>query len=240
MVVIKRAARLREAVGCVVGDVARRSAGDITFPLGIAAVFLLSEGDCLLYTVPVLVLTFADAAAALVGTFYGLFRFETPGGKKSVEGSFAFFVVAFLCIHIPLLLCSDGGQEKAVLIALLLGFLLTIVEALAGWRGLDNLCIPVAGFIFLRAMVDAPVMELVMQEMVMLSLATGIAVFRRWTTLDTSARLGAMLVGYMSWILGGWQGILASLVLLGASFSYGGCPPTDHLEVGHEQCASHR
>jgi phytol kinase len=240
MVVIKRAARLRETVGCVVGDVARRSAGDITFPLGIAAAFLLSEGDRLLYGVPVLVLTFADAAAALVGTFYGLFRFETPGGKKSVEGSFAFFVVAFLCIHIPLLLCSDGGQEKAVLIALLLGFLLTIVEALAGWRGLDNLCIPVAGFIFLRAMVDAPVMELVMQEMVMLSLATGIAVFRRWTTLDTSARLGAMLVGYMSWILGGWQGILASLVLLGASFSYGGCPPTDHLEVGHEQCASHR
>jgi len=240
MGVIKRAARLRETVGCVVGDVARHSAGDITFPLGIAAVFLLSEGDCLLYTVPVLVLTFADAAAALVGTFYGLFRFETPGGRKSVEGSFAFFVVAFLCIHIPLLLCSDGGQGKAVLIALLLGLLLTIVEALAGWRGLDNLFIPVAGLIFLRAMIDAPVMELVMQEMVMLSLATGIVLFRRWTTLDTNALLGALLVGYMSWILGGWQGILASLVLFLNCFSRGGCPPTGELEVGHGQGASHR
>lgn len=240
MVVIRHAAKLKETVGCVVGDVARQSAGDITFPLGIAVVFLLSEGDCLLYTVPVLVLTFADAAAALVGTFYGLFRFETPGGKKSVEGSFAFFVVAFLCIHITLLLCSDSGQDRAVLIGLLLGFLLAIVEALAGWRGLDNLVIPVAGFLFLRAMIDAPLPELVVQGMVLLSLAAGLVCLCRQMIPDTSALLGAVLVGYMSWILGGWQGILASLVLLGASFSYGGCPPTDHLEVGHEQYASHR
>jgi phytol kinase len=237
MVVIKHAARLKETFGCVVGDVARQSAGDITFPLGIAVVFLLSEGDCLLYTVPVLVLTFADAAAALVGTFYGLFRFETPGGKKSVEGSFAFFVVAFLSIHIPLFLCSDAGPEKAVLIAFLLGFLLTIVEALAGWRGLDNLFIPVAGFLFLRATIEAPLMELVVQGMVMLSIATGIVLFRRWTTLDTSALLGAILVGDMSWTLGGWQGILASLALFLNCLSHGGCPPTGELDG---QCASYR
>jgi phytol kinase len=230
MVVIKHAARLKETFGCVVGDVARQSAGDITFPLGIAVIFLLSEGDCLLYTVPVLVLTFADAAAALVGTFYGVFRFETPGGKKSVEGSFAFFVVAFVSIQIPLVFCSDAGPEKAILIAFLLGFLLTIVEALAGWRGLDNLFIPVAGFIFLRAMVDAPLTELVAQGMALLSLATGIVLFRRWTTLDTSALLGAVLVGYMSWILGGWQGILASLALFVNCFSHGGCPPIGELD----------
>jgi phytol kinase len=236
MAVIKHAARLKETVGCVVGDVARHSAGDITFPLGIAAVFLLSDADCLLYTVPVLVLTFADAAAALVGTFYGLFRFETPGGKKSVEGSFAFFVVAFLCIHIPLLLCSDSGQDKAVLIALILGFLLTIVEALAGWRGLDNLVIPVAGLIFLRVMIDAPVADLVVQGMVLLSLAAGLVCLCRQMTVDTSARLGAILVGYMSWILGGWEGILASLVLFANSFSHRGSAP----EVDYGPCACHR
>ena len=237
MVLIKHATRLRETLGCVVGDVARHSAGDVTFPLGIAVVFLLAEGDCLLYSVPVLVLTFADAAAALVGTFYGLFRFETPGGKKSVEGSLAFFVVAFLCIHIPLLLCSDSGQDKAVLIAFILGFLLTIVEALAGWRGLDNLVIPVAGLIFLRVMIDAPVADLVVQGMVLLSLAAGLVCLCRHTALDTSARLGAVLVGYMSWILGGWEGILASLVLFGNSLYEGA---STHREVGHGQCASHR
>ncbi len=237
MVVIKHAARLKETVGCVVGDVARQSAGDVTFAIGIAVVFLLSQGDCLLYSVPVLVLTFADAAAALVGTFYGLFRFETPGGKKSVEGSFAFFVVAFLSIQIPLFLCSDAGQHRAVLIALLLGFLLTIVEALAGWRGLDNLFIPVAGFIFLSAMIEAPLIELVVQGMVMLSLAAGLVFLHRQRTLNTSALLGAILVGDMSWTLGGWQGILASFALFANSFSHGGCPPTGELDG---PCASHR
>jgi phytol kinase len=217
--------------------VARQSAGDVTFAIGIAVVFLLSQGDCLLYSVPVLVLTFADAAAALVGTFYGLFRFETPGGKKSVEGSFAFFVVAFLNIQIPLFLCSDAGQHRAVLIALLLGFLLTIVEALAGWRGLDNLFVPVAGVIFLRAMIEAPLIELVVQGMVMLSLAAGLVFLHRQRTLNTSALLGAILVGDMSWLLGGWQGILASFALFANSFSHGGCPPTGEQDG---PCASHR
>jgi len=237
MVVIKHAARLTETVGCVVSDVARQSGGDITFPLGIAVVFLLSQGDRLLYSVPVLVLTFADAAAALVGTFYGLLRFETPGGKKSVEGSLAFFVVAFLSILIPLFLCSDTGQERAVLIGILLGFLLTIVEALAGWRGLDNLVIPVAGFIFLRAMIEAPLMELVVQGMVILSLATGLVCLHRQRTFDTSALLGAVLVGDMSWTLGGWTGILASVALFVNCFSLGGFPLTGEPDG---QCASHR
>ena len=241
MVVIKHATRLKETFGCVVGDVARQSAGDITFPLGIAVVFLLSQGDCLLYSVPVLVLTFADAAAALVGTFYGLLRFETPGGKKSVEGSLAFFVVAFLSIHIALCLCSDAGQEKAVLIAFLLGFLLTIVEALAGWRGLDNLLIPVAGFIFLRAMVDAPLTELVVQGMVLLSLAAGLVFLRRQTTLNTSALLGAVLVGYMSWTLGGWKGILASLLLfMNNVLRHRGCAPVRGLGVDYGSCPFHK
>jgi phytol kinase len=238
MAVIRQAARLKETLGCVVGGVARQSAGDITFPLGIAVVFLLSQGDCLLYSVPVLVLTFADAAAALVGTFYGLFRFETPGGKKTIEGSLAFFVVAFLSIHIPLFLCYDAGQEKAVLIAFLLGFLLTIVEALAGWRGLDNLLIPVAGFIFLRSMVDAPVAELVVQGMVLLSLAAGLALLRRQATLSTSALLGAVLVGYMSWTLGGWKGILASLLLFMNNVRrHRGRDPVGYPGVDHGPCA---
>ncbi len=65
--------------------------------------FVLSDGRTLLYVVPILVLTFADAAAALVGVAFGRLRYSTVGGSKSLEGSAAFLGVAFLCAGMSLL-----------------------------------------------------------------------------------------------------------------------------------------
>ncbi len=64
----------------------------------------------LLFCIPILVLTLADATGALVGLRYGQTRFE--GASKSVEGSFAFLIVAFFCIHIPLLLWGTSRARR--------------------------------------------------------------------------------------------------------------------------------
>ena len=82
--------RLRE----VIGSVDRESGGEFYFPLAIAMLFLLAGADPLLYCIPVLILTFADTAAAVVGLRFGCTHYRSTRGHKSVEGSLAFFVVS--------------------------------------------------------------------------------------------------------------------------------------------------
>ena len=75
-------------LGGVVDGVPRTTLGEIYFPISVAVVFWLSLGKSpLLFCVPILVLTLADATGALVGIRYGQTRFE--GASKSVEGSIA-------------------------------------------------------------------------------------------------------------------------------------------------------
>jgi phytol kinase len=119
---------LKRSLGSVVSGVARASLGDIYFPVAVTVLFLLFlngpgtpsdshtladfDRRAILYCVPLLLLTLADAAAALVGVSYGRLRYETVDGVKSAEGSLAFFTSAFFCIHVPLLLCTDGAEPS--------------------------------------------------------------------------------------------------------------------------------
>src|SRR6476619_5771894 len=49
----------------------RPSVGEFCFVAAIVVVFILADDDPILYCIPILLLTLADAAAALVGTAYG-------------------------------------------------------------------------------------------------------------------------------------------------------------------------
>ncbi len=151
MIALRRVASLKERLGSVICGVKRRSLGEIYFPLGVGSVFCLSNGDRVLYSVPILILALADAAAALVGLRYGKWRFRAMGGYKSVEGSIAFFAVSFASVFLFLRLFGCAGEMEAALMAFALSFILMIVEALA-WRGLDNALIPLCGFFLLKAM----------------------------------------------------------------------------------------
>ncbi len=147
-------------LGGIIGGVDRRSLGEICFPLSVALVFLLSGGDALLFCIPMLILTLADAAAALIGSHYGLHRFGLTERKKSLEGSLAFFTVALLGTYITLLLFPRTSPAKTLLIALTLALSTTLLEAIA-WNGLDNLFIPLGGFILLQAFLELDVTALV-------------------------------------------------------------------------------
>lgn len=149
MIALRTVASLKDKLGSVICGVKRRSLGEIYFPLGVGSVFCLSNGDRVLYSVPILVLALADAAAALVGVRYGRLRFRAVDGYKSVEGSIAFFAVSFTSVFLSLRLFGCAGETA--LMALALSFILMIVEALA-WRGLDNALIPLCGFFLLKAM----------------------------------------------------------------------------------------
>jgi len=151
LAILDRSAKLRGSLGAVVHGVERESFGDISFPSAVAVLFVLAEGEAVLYVAPLLTLTLADPAAAFVGMRYGRLRYGAIGEQKSLEGSSAFFAVALLCVYIPLRLFTRAGVAESFLVTLTVGLTLTLVEAVSR-RGLDNLFIPVAGFAVLKMM----------------------------------------------------------------------------------------
>jgi phytol kinase len=142
---------LRYHVAGVIYAVDRRSMGEYCFPIAAAALYTASGGDPVLFCVPLALLTYADATAALVGARYGTIRFRTPGGHKSFEGCAAFAVCAFLLTHVPLLLAMRVTPLESLLIAASVALLCTAVEA-GCWSGLDNLAVPMMAFVLLRAL----------------------------------------------------------------------------------------
>ena len=202
---------LRQQFGGIINGVERSSLGEIYFPLAVGVLFLLAE-DRLLYVIPLLTLTLADAVAALVGTRYGTIRYQTSEGSKSAQGSLAFFTVAFLSALFPLLLMGDTGRAESVLIALVLGILVMMFEAISV-GGLDNLFIPLGCYGLLRRYLPMHTDDLIFRLCAICILALIVFLWRRRTTLKESALLAAALVGYMNWALGGWHWLAVSLFL---------------------------
>lgn len=202
----------RASLGGVVHGVKRASEGDLWFPVSVVAVFWLAAGDTVLYVIPILTLTLADAFAALVGSRYGHMRYDTlEGDQKSAEGSIAFFLIAFFAAHVPLLMYTPVGRTESLLIGLTFGFLVMLLEAVA-WRGLDNLFIPVGGFFLLRSYLPLPARALSIVLAMTIAMFAVVVLLRRRRTLSDGAALAAVLVGYLTWTIGGWRWIVPPLV----------------------------
>ena len=211
MVAARASRRLRSGIGTVMGGVGRDSLGEVYFPIAVCLLFLLSRGDWLLYVVPILMLALADAVAALVGIRYGLSQYRTSDGHKSLEGSLAFFLVAFFSAHLPLLLLTDTGRAEAVLIAAILALLVMMLECVA-WRGLDNLFIPLGAHAFLRLYLGAETGLLLFHLTVAVLLTVFSLAWRPRGKLDDSALIGCALFGYAAFTLGGWLWLLGPVV----------------------------
>ena len=128
----------------------RVSVGEYCFVIATCLVFVLADNDPILYCIPMLLLTLADSAAALVGTTWGKHRYLTMGEYKTVEGSLAFFVVAFACIAILLAWFTPASKPEAVALAALVAFAVTVLEAAVG-GGFDNLLVPLGAFAAIKA-----------------------------------------------------------------------------------------
>ena len=218
LVILKQRNSLRAQWGDVLHGVSRNSFGELYFPASVAILFVLSDGNALLYCIPILILTLADAFAALVGVRYGQMQYKTSEGNKSLEGSLAFFTLAFLSVHIPLLLFSDVGRIESLLIGLIMGVVVMLFEAIA-WRGLDNLFIPLGAFILLKTYLSMESTLLADRLWVVVALLVLFYLLRKKTTLDDSAILGAVLIGYVSWGVGGLSWLLAPCTVL-AVYAY--------------------
>jgi phytol kinase len=200
------------ALGAAMHDVGRQSRGDLYFAASVAALWLLAEGDRLLFVIPVLVLTLGDAVAALVGVRYGQIRFDGRATGKSLEGSAALFVVTFFSVHLPLTMAARVAPIDGILIAATTSVMIVLLEAVA-WHGLDNVFVPVGAFLLLRAWLTLDTTGLVWRLAVIGALLGVMLWARARTTLQDAALAGASLFGYVVWMLGGWAWVAAPAVL---------------------------
>ena len=161
---------------------------------------------------PILILTIADATAALIGLRYGLSRYQAAEGQKSVEGSLAFFAVSFFSVLVSLIWFTQISRRECVLIAFLLGLLVMMLEAIS-WQGLDNIFIPLAGFLLLNSYLDMPMNQLLLNLVILFGLLLLVILGRKASGFDSTAVMASALVGYVIWASGGWLWMLAPLTL---------------------------
>ena len=205
---------LRAGPGMVFTAVQRHTVGEFCYVASLFLLFLLARDKPLLYSVPLLVLAMADSFAALIGSTYGRIRFTAGVDGKSLEGSAAFFLSAFLCVHVPVLLFSDTPRFNSLLIGVNIGLMVMMAEA-AAWWGLDNLIIPLFSYALLDSFLKLPAPVLIQHLVFLLALSMLIGLWRKRTTLADDALFGASLFGYMAWAMAGWHWVIPPLILIG-------------------------
>ena len=139
---IRGSRRMHRVFGGALHAASRESTGEFWFAAAIAMLLLAADTRPLLYIVPVLILTFADSAAALAGQRFGR---QKPETRKTLVGSGAFFVVAFVCTLLPLRALTALDWPAACVTALFVSLVTTALEWVAR-RGLDNLLVPAGAF----------------------------------------------------------------------------------------------
>jgi len=204
---------LRGGIGQVLFAVKRDSVGELCYIVSMVLLFWLSRGDKLLYSIPLLMLALADTAAALVGEEYGKLQIRSSGGHKSIEGAVAFFFTAFFCVHVPVLLWGGVGRAESLLIAVNLSTMVMLAEA-AAWWGLDNLIVPLWGYLLLKSQIGMDAPALTADLLFVTSLGTIMWLWRNRTTLADDTLFGAALWGYIVWSVGGWRWALPPLIQL--------------------------
>ena len=173
LIVLRMGFKVMEPISAILFGVRRQSCGDILFVLSICMVFTLSGGDFILYLIPILILSVADSAAAVVGIYFGRHAYTISRSTKTLEGSTVYFLVAFSC---GLLFFWGPGELDRLSIltaSFFLAWVTTLLEAVSG-RGWDNLFPPLAAVLMLAGFQSTLGIEV---EMALAAILVSIAVF---------------------------------------------------------------
>ncbi len=130
-------------------DIERKSVGSYLLPLSIYITFLISSllQNKFLYILPMLILAVCDPMAAILGMNtkknngkIKLFGIKT---EKTIIGTAAFFITSFIISIIALYFHRAAFDLKTFWLGLAVAGTGTLTE-LTGWRGSDNLSIPLS------------------------------------------------------------------------------------------------
>ena len=214
VMLVLRNTGLKKTLGSALFSVERKSWGEIFFIISVFLIFVLSKGDPVYYSIPILILTFADSTAALIGKRYSKGNLaKNNEDSKSIEGSFAFFVVAFMATLIPTLLYTNTGREETLYISLIIGFVIALVEMIAH-TGNDNLLIPLLAFTFYSNLMNLDLHALKYNCLILGILFLMSRIIYGVKALSKLSLVEAIVVGYLAIVLYGWYALIPPLLLL--------------------------
>jgi phytol kinase len=148
LLAVRRLAFLRHHFGSVLHDVRRTSLGDVYFAFAIGGLLLLTQDKPIFFVIPILILTLADAFAAIVGKMFPVGPLAGVAKGKTAAGCIAFFVVAFAVSSWLLLAIADLQTGHALFVAAGLAASTCVAEAISR-RGIDNLIVPAVAYLAL-------------------------------------------------------------------------------------------
>ena len=206
--------KLKNSLGTILYSVSRESLGEIFFVISVFTIFYLSKGDKILYSIPILILTFADSVAALIGKNYGKKDIsEMNEDSKSLEGSFMFFMVAFMATLVPLQLFTTVGREEVLIISTIIGFNIALIEMISH-TGNDNLLIPLTTYAFLATHIGLPLESLRMNLMILGAIFVLVTIANRVKAWSKLALVETLVVGYLTVSLYGIYALIPPAMLL--------------------------
>lgn len=137
-------------------SIKRLSVGEILIGIGIAVSAWFSESGSV-FSAAVLIISWSDSVAAIVGTTYGKKNsFKIFKSKKSVTGSSAFFITTlgiifgyYLYEYNLFTSIASINLSTAITYSIGISFILTLAE-LTGVYGSDNLTVPILSVIILN------------------------------------------------------------------------------------------
>jgi phytol kinase len=138
---VRRFSFLRCHFGTVLHDVKRESHGEIYFAISIGGLLLLTQNEPILFVIPILILTLADAFAAIVGKVFPIGPLAGMATGKTAAGCSAFFIVAFAVSASMLVTFVDLPTTHTMILAVVLAATTCFAEAISR-RGIDNLIVP--------------------------------------------------------------------------------------------------
>jgi phytol kinase len=218
-------------LGSVTG-VDRRSVGELYFPISVYLLFVVARHQPVFYLIALSVLVLSDTAAALLGVAYGRHSYTVANDRRTIEGSAAFLLVTFLCVHVPLLLGTGIGRSESLIIATQLALLVTSFEAIS-MRGNDNLVVPLATYYLLLKLTPSTAQVITMQLLVQLGMLGGMLLLAsRSRFLTLAGGIAAHLALYATFSLGGPGWTTAPLLALAGFLGIQSVSPPDPSREG--------
>ncbi len=149
MLSVRHVPALNSLFGCVLHSAGRKSHGEIWFAIAVAGLLLSSPENPALYVVPILVLTVSDALAAIIGRSWPAGRMTGLAKGKTVSGSCAFFLSAFLISVCAVGIFTVLPGSRVLVISIAVAGLTCLTEAVCS-RGLDNLAVPAVAWLIIQ------------------------------------------------------------------------------------------
>jgi len=176
------------------------SRGTMWFAVSTLLFYLLAWKEPFLVTIPLLAMTFADAAGAVIGEFrQNTIRLPVAFGEKTWDGSIGVFVFAGFTVSLGWEAFGLGSTGEALLVGLACAPVVAGTEALCR-RGIDNLAVPLATLVTIMVIRATPGQP----HAVLLAEVAGFALVAgslRSRALSPDGAVGAFLL--VAWLFGG-------------------------------------